>query len=398
MKKRLQKIFAGLLVLDLCVLGIVITKYDKESIPEELTWQGESLEEMELPPFCSVQTKRSVVDAMQTKTTSTNVPVKLFNLFTIKHIKLKWGTGTTVAPVGEPIGIYVETKGLLVLDVAKVEGKDGLSYAPGYNRFKTGDYILRWNDVKINTIAALNQQIQKTKGKKVPVTIRRNKEEMKVAVTPVMAEDCTYKIGTWVREDTQGIGTMTYITENGRFGTLGHGITDMDTGTLLNLKGGEVYQGEILGITKGKKGEPGELQGYMKMSSDHILGIVSKNTEKGVFGTIQETWLKKYKNKQIPLAYRQNIKKGKAYVGINLTGAWEKYEIEIEKIHINSHDNKGMEICVTDKRLLKLTGGIVQGMSGAPILQNGKMVGAITHVFVEDPTRGYGIFIEEMQG
>ena len=296
MKKRLQKIFAGLLVLDLCVLGIVITKYYKESIPEELTWQGESLEEMELPPFCSVQTKRSVVDAMQTKTTSTNVPVKLFNLFTIKHIKLKWGTGTTVAPVGEPIGIYVETKGLLVLDVAKVEGKDGLSYAPGYNRFKTGDYILRWNDVKINTIAALNQQIQKTKGKKVPVTIRRNKEEMKVAVTPVMAEDGTYKIGTWVREDTQGIGTMTYITENGRFGTLGHGITDMDTGTLLNLKGGEVYQGEILGITKGKKGEPGELQGYMKMSSDHILGIVSKNTEKGVFGTIQETWLKKYKN------------------------------------------------------------------------------------------------------
>ena len=398
MKKRLQKIFAGLLVLDLCVLGIVITKYYKESIPEELTWQGESLEEMELPPFCSVQTKRSVVDAMQTKTTSTNVPVKLFNLFTIKHIKLKWGTGTTVAPVGEPIGIYVETKGLLVLDVAKVEGKDGLSYAPGYNRFKTGDYILRWNDVKINTIAALNQQIQKTKGKKVPVTIRRNKEEMKVAVTPVMAEDGTYKIGTWVREDTQGIGTMTYITENGRFGTLGHGITDMDTGTLLNLKGGEVYQGEILGITKGKKGEPGELQGYMKMSSDHILGIVSKNTEKGVFGTIQETWLKKYKNKQIPLAYRQKIKKGKAYVGINLTGAWEKYEIEIEKIHINSHDNKGMEICVTDKRLLKLTGGIVQGMSGAPILQNGKMVGAITHVFVEDPTRGYGIFIEEMQG
>ena len=398
MKKRLQKIFAGLLVLDLCVLGIVITKYYKESIPEELTWQGESLEEMELPPFCSVQTKRSVVDAMQTKTTSTNVPVKLFNLFTIKHIKLKWGTGTTVAPVGEPIGIYVETKGLLVLDVAKVEGKDGLSYAPGYNRFKTGDYILRWNDVKINTIAALNQQIQKTKGKKVPVTIRRNKEEMKVAVTPVMAEDGTYKIGTWVREDTQGIGTMTYITENGRFGTLGHGITDMDTGTLLNLKGGEVYQGEILGITKGKKGEPGELQGYMKMSSDHILGIVSKNTEKGVFGTIQETWLEKYKNKQIPLAYRQNIKKGKAYVGINRTGAWEKYEIEIEKIHINSHDNKGMEICVTDKRLLKLTGGIVQGMSGAPILQNGKMVGAITHVFVEDPTRGYGIFIEEMQG
>mgnify|MGYP002263665893 FL=1 len=398
MKKRLQKIFAGLLVLDLCVLGIVITKYYKEYIPEELTWQGESLEEMELPPFCSVQTKRSVVDAMQTKTTSTNVPVKLFNLFTIKHIKLKWGTGTTVAPVGEPIGIYVETKGLLVLDVAKVEGKDGLSYAPGYNRFKTGHYILRWNDVKINTIAALNQQIQKTKGKKVPVTIRRNKEEMKVAVTPVMAEDGTYKIGTWVREDTQGIGTMTYITENGRFGTLGHGITDMDTGTLLNLKGGEVYQGEILGITKGKKGEPGELQGYMKMSSDHILGIVSKNTEKGVFGTIQETWLKKYKNKQIPLAYRQNIKKGKAYVGINLTGAWEKYEIEIEKIHINSHDNKGMEICVTDKRLLKLTGGIVQGMSGAPILQNGKMVGAITHVFVEDPTRGYGIFIEEMQG
>ena len=261
MKKRLQKIFAGLLVLDLCVLGIVITKYYKESIPEELTWQGESLEEMELPPFCSVQTKRSVVDAMQTKTTSTNVPVKLFNLFTIKHIKLKWGTGTTVAPVGEPIGIYVETKGLLVLDVAKVEGKDGLSYAPGYNRFKTGDYILRWNDVKINTIAALNQQIQKTKGKKVPVTIRRNKEEMKVAVTPVMAEDGTYKIGTWVREDTQGIGTMTYITENGRFGTLGHGITDMDTGTLLNLKGGEVYQGEILGITKGEKRRAGRITG-----------------------------------------------------------------------------------------------------------------------------------------
>ena len=212
----------------------------------------------------------------------------------------------------------------------------------------------------------------------------------------ILAKDGTYKMGMWVREDTQGIGTMTYITKNGGFGALGHGITDADTGTLMNLSGGELYHTEILDIIKGEKGAPGELEGYINMVADNCIGMIEKNTGLGIFGTLSED-ADFLKNKDfLPVGFKQEIKKGEAFIYSNIEGKTEKYAINIEEIKMSSTDNRGMVIRVTDEKLLSLTGGIVQGMSGSPIVQDGKLIGAVTHVLVDDPTRGYGAFVENM--
>ena len=327
---------------------------------------------------------------------SYRMDLKLFGVVPFKNVNVEVIPDVMLKPAGIPIGIYVETNGLLVLDTTEVPAKDGLTYAPGENLLKPGDYILEWNQKKVATIQSLNREIQGTKDKKVTVLIRRNGEKIKIAMRPVLSSDGTYKIGTWVREDTQGIGTLTYVTKTGEFGTLGHGITDVDTGTLLNLHGGELFQTQIVDIMKGEKGNPGELQGYINMIAKNTIGKIKKNTEQGVFGEMKEERVSAYSGKAYEVGRKQEIEAGKAYLYANLEGRARMYEIEIEDIKINARDNKSMEIRVTDKRLLKLTGGIVQGMSGSPIIQKDKIVGAVTHVFVDDPTRGYGIFIEEM--
>ena len=185
-----------------------------------------------------------------------------------------------------------------------------------------------------------------------------------------------------------------YITKNGKFGALGHGITDADTGTLMDLRGGELYETKILDIIKGQKGAPGELEGYINMVAKECIGKIDKNTSLGIFGTIFEP--DKQQRTYYEVGLRQDIKTGKAWIYSNMEGTPQKYEIQIEKINRTSKDNKGMVIRVTDTRLLKLTGGIVQGMSGSPILQDDKIIGAVTHVFVEEPTKGYAVFMENM--
>lgn len=405
MKKKLRIFYVLLLVADLAVLGVMARKYFDEGIPDSLLAVVGELETVELPfgvemeeskEVLQVTNKSSGFSMVSGEMGNYRIPVKLFGIFHVKDMDVKVVQKMKLAPSGEPIGIYVETNGLLVLDTAEIEGKDGLIYAPGENLLKSGDYILKWNGKVVPTIRKLNQEIQETKDKKVPVVIRRGKERIELAVKPILATDGTYKIGTWVREDTQGIGTLTYVTEDGKFGTLGHGITDIDTGTLLDLNGGELYRTKIMGITKGLSGEPGELQGYMNMVAENQIGKVYKNTNLGVFGTMNREQAKEYGKNFIPVGRKQEIKKGKAYIYTNLGDGVEEYEIVIEKIMLNSKDNKSMEICVTDKKLLEQSGGIVQGMSGSPIIQNGKIIGAVTHVFVDDPTRGYGVFIENM--
>lgn len=405
MRKKLRILYIFLLVIDMTVLGVMAAQYFDEGIPDSLLAVVGEMETIELPFGIELEESKAVLKVtnensgfsmVSDKTGSYHIPVKLFGVFHVKDMDVKVIEKMKLAPSGEPIGIYVETNGLLVLDTAEIEGKDGLTYAPGENLLKSGDYILKWNNTVVPTIQKLNQEIQKTKDKKVPVIIRRGKERIELAIRPVLATDGTYKIGTWIREDTQGIGTLTYVTEDGKFGTLGHGITDVDTGTLLNLNGGELYRTKIMGITKGLSGEPGELQGYMNMVADNQIGEVYKNTNLGVFGTMNEEQAKEYGKNFLPVGRKQEIKKGKAYIYTNLGDGVGTYEIEIEKIILNSKDNKSMEICVTDKELRKQSGGIVQGMSGSPIIQNGKIIGAITHVLVDDPTRGYGVFIENM--
>lgn len=325
-----------------------------------------------------------------------SVDVKLFGIFPLKKVKVKVVDQMQFAPSGEPIGIYVETNGLLVLGTTNVEGKDGLVYEPATNIVSSGDYILKINGKSVKTIKEFNAAIQNVEDGKAVVRIRRNGKETNVSLRAILAKDNTYKLGIWVREDTQGIGTMTYVTENGGFGALGHGITDADTGTLMNLSGGELFNTEILDIIKGRQGTPGELEGYINMIADNCIGTIQKNTRLGIFGQLSGKTGKWEELEYLPVGFKQDITKGTAYIYSKMEGKQKRYSINIEEIDINNTDNKGMVIRVSDPDLLELTGGIVQGMSGSPIVQDGKLIGAVTHVFVDDPAKGYGAFVENM--
>ena len=227
--------------------------------------------------------------------------------------------------------------------------------------------------------------------------MRRDGEPIDVSVKPIASSDGKYKLGAWVRDDTQGIGTITYVDMNGNFGALGHGISDSDTGDLVETSQGALYSTEIMGIEKGTIGKPGLLSGVIYYGPQSHMGDISQNTNEGIFGTVNQQFKKQLTGEPMEIACRQDVKPGIAYIRSNVSGELEDYEIEIQKVDYNaSHKNKSMVIKVTDPRLLELTGGIVQGMSGSPIIQDGKLAGAVTHVFVQDASRGYGILIENM--
>ena len=217
-------------------------------------------------------------------------------------------------------------------------------------------------------------------------------------MTPVKSsEDGKYHIGLWVRDSTAGIGTLTfYDADTGKFGALGHGITDIDTGTLMSVKSGEKLESDILGVKMSRSGVPGELKGVF--SEGRQLGTIESNTEVGIYGKLEKHAMQRMKGKMYPVGVRANIKEGPAVILSNIDGKkTEEYDIVIQKVsRQNLNGSKGMIIKITDERLLSTTGGIVQGMSGSPVIQDGKIVGAVTHVLVNDPTRGYGIFIETM--
>ena len=234
-------------------------------------------------------------------------------------------------------------------------------------------------------------------GEEVVLDIKRGEETIPVSVTPVKDTQGEYKLGIWVRDDTQGIGTLTFVDSEGRYGALGHGISDVDTGELLSIKDGALYQAQILGIQKGSDGYPGELSGLIHYDSSNIIGSISLNTKNGIYGTFNGNIGENIELRQMPVGYKQEITTGPAGVLCSIDGKVEEYTAEITRIDMNHEDtNKSFVIHITDQRLLEATGGIVQGMSGTPVVQNGKFIGAITHVFVQDSTSGYGIFAETM--
>ena len=227
--------------------------------------------------------------------------------------------------------------------------------------------------------------------------MERNGEVSSIKVSPTQTGREEYKLGIWVRDDTQGIGTVTYMDGDGNYGALGHGISDVDTGLLMNLDGGNLYHTEILSVVKGEKGSPGEMTGVIRYRNSEILGTITENTDQGIFGKITRQKEGFAVGEPVEIAYKQEITAGPATILSAVDGTVKEYSIEIEKINLNSREaNKSMVIRVTDEELLEKTGGIIQGMSGSPILQNGKLIGAVTHVFVQDSARGYGIFIEHM--
>ncbi len=333
---------------------------------------------------------------------SYKVVVKLFGWLSLKEISLDVIDTVEVIPCGGTIGITLNTDGILVLGTAKVTAKDGLNYDPSLSILKTGDYIMKANHQMISSKEELIKLIQESNGNPISLSVLRNGVEVEVTVQPVETADGEYKIGSWIRDDTQGIGTLTFVTTNGEFGALGHGITDVDTGILMNVGEGNIYDAEIVNIVKGKSGTPGELSGIIHESDNSMLGSIRVNTVQGIFGSVntKNNVVKMVSNSiytnPIPVGLKQDIKVGPATILCNVDGTIKEYNIKITEIDFSNCQSKGLVIKITDHRLTELTGGIVQGMSGSPIIQNGKLIGAVTHVFIRDATMGYGTFIENM--
>lgn len=329
-------------------------------------------------------------------TGSYKAKLKLFGLFHYKNIQIDVIKEQKVMPSGRAVGLYINSDGVMVLGTSEVTGKDGFTYEPAANILRAGDYIYRINNQKVENIEDVAEAVQDNGGGRVTIYLRRNNNNIKVKVDTVLAGDGEYKIGAWLREDTEGIGTLTYVTEDNNYAALGHGITDIDTGILIDIKNGGVYPAKISEVIRGEAGSPGEVLGSVKLGGTNRLGTINNNTNYGISGELFDNNYSYNSSKALPVAMKQEVDKGKAIVRCQLGEEVEDYEVEIEKININSKENKGMVIKVTDKRLLSKAGGIVQGMSGSPVLQNNKIIGAVTHVFVNDSTRGYGIFIEDM--
>ena len=302
-----------------------------------------------------------------------------------------------VIPGGMAIGIYMETDGVLVLSTECMECVDGNEYEPAKNLVKAGDYIVGLNGEEIDSKKSLVQAVNKLDSSEVILRLRRDEEYIDVKMQSVEVSNGQYKLGIWVKDSIQGLGTLTYLTTNGEFGALGHGIHDSETSELIDIEKGSVYSTNIVGIQKGEKGEPGGLEGVIIYRSSNKLGVIDKNTEVGIYGSVKEIETLSGDTKPVEICKKEDIQLGKASILCSVNGTVEEYEIKIKNVDSYAKDaNKGIIIEVTDEKLLELTGGIVQGMSGSPILQNGKIVGAVTHVLVNDPTRGYGIFIEDM--
>ena len=302
-----------------------------------------------------------------------------------------------VIPGGMPIGIYMKADGILVLGTDFIEGRDGQQYNPSEDIVKSGDYIVQINGVDINTKTELIKQVENLKSDVVVLRVRRDNNELDLNIKAVMSAEKEYKLGIWVRDSVQGLGTITYITQHNEFGALGHGIHDMDTEELLEMAEGRIYNTQIVHIEKGEKGSPGGMEGLIVYSDYSVLGTIEKNTDIGVYGTVEQIDKLSDGQQAIPVCTKRAVEIGPATIRCCVDEEVKEYDIEITKINYFSLvENKAFVIKVVDKELLEATGGIVQGMSGSPILQNGKIVGAVTHVLVNDPTRGYGIFIENM--
>lgn len=323
-----------------------------------------------------------------------NGKYKLFGLFTVKDAKVKVIDKTYVYPIGLPIGLYLKTQGVMIIDSGKIENKDGKEISPAEGKVYAGEYIVKFNDERISNKAQLQYLISENKNKKVSLTIKSDVGIRTTLIQPVETKNGEYMLGIWVRDDSQGIGSLSFICGE-KYYALGHGISDIDTGKLLSSHEGTIYNANIWGVKKGKKGTPGGLCGTIKYNKENVIGSILSNNTSGINGIINEPINREYNIKKMEVALNGEIEKGKAKIQFIINNQVNLYDIEIIEINKNNKE-KNMVIRIVDKDLLEKTNGIVQGMSGCPIIQNNKVVGAVTHVMVNDPTKGYGIFAENM--
>ena len=394
-KKRLFKVFMVVLTF-LSVTVLVGVSYMNAVLPEEFNViSGATLKLDGAIPIKAVYSGESLSETKISKSTQQNysVNLKAFGIIPIKQASVKVVSKTDVCVLGSPFGIKIYTDGVMVVGLDSVITENG-KVSPGTKAgLKEGDLIISINGEKVFSNEDVARIIEASNGKELTLKIISDKKNKTVKITPALCyQSGKYKTGIWVRDSSAGIGTLTFYSPAlGTVCGLGHGICDVDTGKLLTLNSGELVKAEILDVDKGSSGDPGELIGRFK---DGCFSTLKINNETGVYGSCNLSY---DNNSLTELALKQEVKVGEAQILTTVNGETPKYyKCKIEKIAHNNSITKNMVIKITDEELIEKTGGIVQGMSGSPILQNGKLVGAVTHVLVDDPTRGYAIFAENM--
>lgn len=364
-----------------------------ETIPNELVvFEGEKISVKTLLGLNiknenqqTIETSSSNGEKLSQDVGKSTLEVSLFDNILLKNVEVSVLPKTKVIPVGNIAGVKLYTSGVLVVGMSEIEGNDNKKYKPYENTgIKEGDTIIKVNDKNINSTSDLIQTVNLSQGHDISIKYVHQQETKECSITPVKTNNSQYKIGLWVRDSAAGVGTVTFYDPTSKtFGALGHGITDIDTNELINIASGEFITTRILNITKGESGNPGKIQGTIENQNN--IGTIGKNTRFGIYGKVDNlASLNIDTSKEAEVALREEIQIGKAKILCSLDNQKpQEYEIEIEKIYKdNNYDNKSMKIKVTDEKLLEKTGGIIQGMSGSPVLQNGKFVGAITHVLV----------------
>lgn len=348
----------------------------------------------------TMQASSSLNNSIVEETGQMDLSLNLFNLFSVKDVTVNVIPKTTVIPVGKAIGMKLYTEGLLVVGMSEIEGKKPYENSG----IETGDKIIEVDNNQIDNTDELIECVNNSNGKELEIKYISDNEEKTTSIEPVKTSSNEYKLGLWVRDAAAGVGTLTfYEPSTGEFGALGHGINDVDTYELIDIASGELVTTDIIDIVKGEDGSPGEIRGTI--DNGISLGNIYKNTSFGIYGNIDNVaklTLTQYKEYEV--ANRSEITTGKAEIICELeNGKTQSYEIEIQRLFLeNNENNKSMLIKVTDEELIEKTGGIIQGMSGAPIIQNGKFIGAVTHVLVNDAKTGYAVFgdlmIKQMRG
>ena len=301
--------------------------------------------------------------------------------------------------MGNLVGLKLYTQGVLVVGMSQIEGEDNKIYKPYEEAgIEQGDSIIKINDEEIENTEELLSCVSKCKGKTMSITYVKEGVEIEKTITPVKTSKNTYKLGLWVRDAAAGVGTLTfYDTQTNSVASLGHSIQDIDTGEIVEISAGEFVTTEIMNVQKGEKENPGRIEGSIDDCTD--IGEIYSNTNFGVYGYISNKEILNLEEREgVSIALRNEIEEGDATIICTLEdGKQEEYTVKIQKTFKNNNENnKSMIVKITDEKLLEKTGGIIQGMSGSPIIQNGKLIGALTHVLVSDPTTGYGVFADLM--
>lgn len=394
--KQFFRMVAGVLVLPVAVV-LSLALYTQNTIPDKLyVTQGQPLSiASPFPLYANAQNTMVPIESYASVGNSYDMNLRMFGAVGVKQVQVQVVEEKLVVPAGIPFGIKMFTEGVIVVGMSDIDSGRGMINPAKLSGVQIGDILLTVSGSKVESNEQLGEVVRRSEGKPVKVSLRRGEQMFEKTLTPVKsAADDQYKAGIWVRDSSAGIGTMTYLDpKTGCYAGLGHAVCDVDTQLVMPLYSGEIVRANIRGVQSGTSGMPGELKGVFLENAP--MGSLLINSETGVFGQLFRS---RSLHDPVPIAQSHEVERGPATILSTISGEEpQEFNIQIDKINSTTPgDTKNMVISVTDPDLLLKTGGIVQGMSGSPILQNGKLVGAVTHVFVNDPTRGFAIFVENM--